>query len=220
MLFRSREREAIRAGSFAAGSSIRIICINGADLQSKGGKGGSGGGAIYDNEVGWTTSKGTSPQAGGTVYSADGIDTSIYLSGSIDTYTADGYIRAAGGGGAGTAANINSISDYGGGNGGGGGAGVDVGAGGAGGDAVVVGIDITGGSGNAGTETGTGGAGNSSVYNPVPSMAGGDWGQAGGSNSYHTGGAAGKGIVKNGATVTIFGGNASRFINGNGDTPD
>ena len=45
---------------------------------------------------------------------------------------------------------------------------------------------------------------------------GGAWGVAGG-NAAESGGAAGSGVIDSGATVTFFGSNATRYINGNGD---
>ena len=159
----------IRNGGFTAGSTVQLILINAADLQGKGGRGGNGANiTLVENATDGTD--------GGVVFEADGIDTDIYLSGSVSTYTADGYIRAPGGGGGGGGGTIDpDIAGSGGGVGGGIGGdwGVD-------GSAGVNGADYNGGSG----------------------------------------GLAGKGISKSGATVTVNGSTASRFINGNGDTPD
>ena len=86
---------AIIAGGFAAGSTIKLILINNADLQGGGGPGGVGGSSEFDPESDTCVgSPGLVGQDGGTVYSAQGIDTDIYLGGTIDTYTALGTLKA------------------------------------------------------------------------------------------------------------------------------
>lgn len=206
----STSTPSIRNGAFATGSTVTIICINGSDLQGKGGRGGTGGSAEWESPF-WIEYDPTDGQDGGTVFHADGIDTDIYLGGTVDSYTADGYLRAPGGGGGASSASTSGSGV--GGSGGGGGAGSEVGLGGSGGTATFGSTVTAGDDGNDGTTTGTGGTGGTGA------SAGGDWGQAG-TNDNSNGGAAGKGIEKGGATVVIHGSTASNFINGNGDTPD
>jgi len=94
---------------------------------------------------------------------------------------------------------------------GGGGCGINVGVGFADGDTIG-----NGGAGGTGKTSGS--------FTSGDGGAGGDWGQAGQSGDPGTagnqdpGGAAGRGIIKNGATVTIYGDTPTRFINGTGDT--
>lgn len=189
---------AIRAGSFAAGSTITIILRDAANWQAKGGQGGDGNGQNgFD---------------GGICYDADSIDTDIYLGGADpEGGTASGFLRAPGGGGGG--GNLFSLTS---GGGGGGGAGNFVGLGGQvvnniapsfpGGDGTIIGVGGQGGEGDG--SAGDGGAG-------------GNWGQNGfNSTNGGLGGLAGKGLVKDGATVTLFGSNATNFINGSGEAPD
>jgi len=207
---------AIIAGGFTAGSTIKLILINNADLQAAGGPGGEGGASVYDGEsetcVGFPGDIGGD---GGTVYAAQGIDTDIYLGGTIDSYTSVGTLKAPGGGGGGEDgfSGGSSASDAIGGDGGGGGAGNIPGGGGAGGFAASPGTSGT--SGDPGDTSGNGGAAGG-----AGAGAGGNWGTAG-SNGDSAGGAAGKGITKTGAVVNIYtDGNSGRFINGSGDTPD
>lgn len=180
---------AMAAGAFPSGSKIILILTDGFDGQAKGGDGGIGVGEF----VGFATQG----KNGGIVYDAQGVDTDIYFSGATPSLAhpvADGYIRAPGGGGGASTT----------GNGGGGGAGRLPGVGG-----------DTGGSN--GTIIGTGGAGSSDFDLPYGG-AGGGWGQAGVSSDSFAG-AAGRGIKDSGATVTLFGSDATRYINGNGDHP-
>jgi hypothetical protein len=187
----------IIAGNFAAGSKIIIILANTTDAQSKGGNGGG---------ISLGPSNGLD---GGTVYDAQGIDTDIYLGGATPSTAfpvASGFLRAPGGGG-GSGGLFGFINNTG---GGGGGAGFDPGDGGIS-FPVSVGSpgNTTGNGGSGGALEGFGGGGD-----------GGDWGIAGidgqdlGSG---TGGAAGKGVVSGGATVTMFGDTPVNFINGSGD---
>lgn len=227
----SQATPAVRAGGFVAGSTITIICINTVDWQALGGAGGNGGLAIYDAGEGDVfPSNGLAGNDGGICYEADGIDTDIYLGGTIDSYTALGNLKAPGGGGGGQGGGKNAdpgTIPYGGG-GGGGGAGRGVGDGGNGGVTVPSGTE-----GSAGTDSdtsgngGTGGEGGAAAGNFGGD--GGDWGAAGAAGdagdgfgaSGAAGGAAGKGIVKDGAVVNVYtSGNPGRFVNGNGDTPD
>lgn len=199
----------IKAGAFAAGSTIIIILRNNADWQAKGGDG--GGSETVQNGV-----------SGGIVYDAQGIDTDIHLAGADpESGTALGTLRAPGGGGG------SGRNDLTGGaepevippGGGGGGAGLDVGSGG-----VAFGAATFGDNGDG--STGLGGTGGLGDGTAGDGGDGGDWGQDGsngqstGEGPGGTGGAAGKGIVKNGATVRVFGDTPSNFINGGGDTPD
>ena len=199
---------AISAGGFVAGSKIIIILRNGANWQSKGGNGGGSNG------------DGTN---GGICYDANGIDTDIYLGGADpQSGTASGFLRAPGGGGAGganffTDFGFDTITYYGG--GGGGGAGIDVGLGG-----FASGGSVSGANGNTVGSGGTGGA----AFNAAATDGanGGNWGIAGGNslasntNPARTGGAAGKGIVKSGGIVNVYGNTPTNFINGGGDTPN
>ena len=202
----------IRNGSFAEGSTVTIILINGTDWQSKGGIGGAGGAWLYDPEnFKWFSLGSGDGGDAGVCFNADGVETSIYLSGSTGnaTYpTALGTIRAGGGGGAGSAGspNINGAGD-----GGGGGAGNNVGIGGAAGSATQGATTNYGDTGDSGTTSGSGGSGGND---------GGDWGQDGSATTGLVGGAAGSGIIKSGGLVYVHGSTAANFINGNGDTPD
>jgi len=200
---------AVRAGGFAAGSKIIIILRNAADWQ---GKGGNGGGSE-------TVQNGDD---GGTVYDAQGIDTDIHLGGpDPEGGTAIGFLRAPGGGGG------SGRNDLTGGpepqaippGGGGGGAGLDAGFGG-----ISFGSATDGANGNG--VTGLGGPGGIGETTAGDGGDGGDWGDPGTNGqsspvgSGGTGGAAGKGIVKGGAVVKLFGDTPTNFINGIGDTPD
>ena len=209
---------ALVAGSFASGSTIEIILKNSAVIQGAGGLGGGGGTSIYINIYGPSTinSPGFAGGAGGTAYDSQGIDTDIYLGGTIGSHTALGELRAPGGGGGGEDGQ-GSLGTTVGGGGGGGGAGSQVGSGGSGGTAVGGGgFPATNGTDGAdGTVTGTGGAAGG-----AGAGAGGGWGVAGSAGDA-AGGAAGSGIIKGGATVNIStSGNTGRFTNGNGDSPD
>jgi len=199
----------IVAGAFVAGSTITIIMINGTDWQGKGGRGGSTSDGYSGLGVNVVES-----EYGGLCYDAQGVTTDIYFSGAApDAHTADGYLRAPGGGG-GYGGYWESIPPkakplHGG--AGGGGCGINVGVGFADGDTIG-----NGGAGGTGKTSGS--------FTSGDGGAGGDWGQAGQSGDPGTagnqdpGGAAGRGIIKNGATVTIYGDTPTRFINGTGDT--
>ena len=211
------------AGAFPSGSKIILILAGGFDGQASGGIGGQGEGLFYEAEISeWITGGTTPGNAGGIVYDAQGIETDIYFSGttpSVAFPTADGYIRApGGGGGAGAAVGVgtNNSTGYAG-HGGGGGAGRLPGAGGAGGAAENFGSSngVDGNTGVSGDTVGGGGIGGSSANAPTAGTAG-DWGLSG-SAANTAGGAAGSGIKDSGATVTLFGENAIRYINGNGD---
>ncbi len=205
----------MRNGSFANGSTVTIICINGTDWQSHSGSGGNGAGWIYEPEFQppWLDI----PPAGdggdgGVCFNADGVDTFIFLEGATGnpTYpTADGYLRAPGGGGGGSV----NFPEGEPGDGGGSGAGNTPATGGAAGRAIIgSGIDY----GRAGSDGDTNGNGGASFAGK-----GGDWGQGGESQSQGgDGGLAGSGLIKSGATVTIQYTDVNRFINGSGDTPD
>ncbi|MBG7617350.1 MAG: hypothetical protein IZT57_03125, partial [Chloroflexi bacterium] len=211
-------------GGFPSGSKIILILVDGFDGQASGGKGGKGAGMYYqrDNVGEWFYIAGSSGSAGGVVYDAQGVDTDIYFSGATPSAaypTADGYIRApGGGGGSGNPSGVGTDNAIGyAGHGGGGGAGRLQGVGGNGGVANGGGIKVgvNGNTGQGGTIIGTGGVGGSSPDAPTAGTAG-DWGQAG-TAAATTGGAAGSGIFDSGATVTLFGSTATRYINGNGD---
>lgn len=190
----------IKAGSFPAGSKIIIILANGADLQARGGSGGIG--ATVINAEGDPVEFGTTGdgESGGIVYDAEGVDTDIYFSGATPSAsypTADGYIRAPSGGDGGF--NAKQISGvYYSGDGGDGGDGRTPGNGGSAG--ASVGDALDGNNGSSGTDDGFTGS----------------FGQDGQANDAN-GGSKGSGVVDSGATVVLFGDNATRYINGNGD---
>ena len=195
----------IVAGNFPAGSKIILIMIDGFNGQARGGKGGN------NNNNG---------EDGGVVYDAMGVDTDIYFSGvtpSAEYPIADGRIRAPGGGGAGGNDHhiLPPVDILNAGGGGGGGAGFYAGNGG-----ISTG-GIGGFDGTDGDDSGNGGVGGSGAGSD--GVNGGDWGQAGQnslatpSNPVRFGGAAGSGIIDNGATVVLYGSNSGRYINGNGD---
>lgn len=198
------------AGGFASCSKLNIILRNGADWQSKGGTGGAGG------VSGPSGSDGSNGLFGGTCYDAQGVDTDIYLSGSDPLGgIANGTLRAAGGGGGGASSVDVGAGTKLGGAGGGGGAGCRVGPGG---NSATIGSE-----GEDGDIEGNGGAGG--IVTTIAGGKGGDWGQPGEDGdsqafSGGAGGAAGKGIVKNGATINLFGESPLNFINGTGDMPD
>ena len=201
----------IVAGGFAVGTKLIIILINGADWQGKGGAGGDGQVIQYiQSQNAWLeVSPSTPGETGGNCYDAQGIDTDIYLGGTAPGgQAASGFLRAPGGGGdGGTGGNFFGEA----GSGGGGGAGINPGLGGAGGEAFGVG-GIDGSDGFDGDTNCLGGDGG---FNGIQGGAGGDCGLPG-----VTGAPAGKGIVKSGATVQVFGDTPANFTNGNGDSPD
>lgn len=199
----SQGETAIRAGSFTAGSKIILILTNGFDGQANGGNGGRGESIEWNPETVTliTTAIAQDGFSGGIVYDAQGVDTDIYFSGATPSVAhpiADGYIRAPSGGDGG----FNKI-------------GVDINAvSGNGGDAADGRVPGTGGPSGlaiAGNLTqGTTGS------NGEIDGSGSGWGNVGTANNA-TGGAAGSGVVDNGATVTFFGDTPARYINGNGD---
>lgn len=211
---------AIKAGQFATGSKLIIILANGFDGQATGGVGGRGEEILYSGESStWeSVQPSTDGGNGGVVYDAMGVTTDIYFSGVTTSTlypTADGYIRAPGAGGTGTDSNQEggSASIGYGGNSGGGGAGRLPGIGGIVGsafDETGGKTAVDGGAGSSGDILGNGGASNSITQSPA-AETGGDWGEN------KTGALAGSGIIDSGATVTLFGNNATRYINGNGN---
>ena len=197
---------AMRAGLFASGSVLTFILINGADLQAAGGRGGSGETLErdFEQEI-WLRFGIGNGSKGGTVYDAEGVTTNIYFSGATGNAnfpTADGYIRAPAGGGGGFTGRATSDSTAEAGNAGDGGNGRVGGLGGLGGVVRVGGVVGNGLSGATGGELIT-----------SPGIA---WGNDGPNNNA-TGGAKGKGIVDSGGAVTLFGEDATRYINGGGD---
>jgi hypothetical protein len=212
------------AGGFAATSKIILILVNGFDGQADGGIGGFGESLFFDSQTSQWISNGPAQNgfAGGIVYDAQEIDTDVYFSGATPSTafpTADGFIRAPGGGGGGGPAigmGTNDATGYGG-HGGGGGAGRIPGTGGIGGiDAGGSRPVVAGTAGQSGDTTGAGGAGGTGT--PTSGGNAGNWGIAGASvTGGGSGGAAGSGIKDSGATVTLFGSSATRYINGQGD---
>ena len=207
--------------SFAAGSTITIILINGAEMQGMGGNGGAGGNSEVDfsgepPEAFLNNYAGVAGIDGGVVYDAQGIDTLIYLAGSAPgSRTADGILKAPGGGGGGENGNGTSETVLIGGDGGGGGAGSAFGTGGSRGvayDPLLTASLTNGTAGSNGDAAGNGGSA------ATGAGAGGDWGAAGAAGD-GAAGAAGKGIVSGGATVTVYyDGTSSLIVNGGGDS--
>jgi hypothetical protein len=190
-------------GGFPSGSKIILILVDGFDGQAVGGAGG-------DNEQNGV--------GGGIVYDAQGVDTDIYFSGATSSAAypiADGYIRAPGGGGGG-GSDYEVFDQVFNGGGGGGGAGR---TGGVGGESLSgLPLDIDSSDGANGDIIGNGGAGGGGFGGAGDGGNGGDWGQPGAvGQTGQFGGLAGSGIFDSGATVTLFGSNATRYINGNGD---
>lgn len=193
---------AIRAGGFAAGSKIIFVMTNGANLKAKGGDGGDGQTLIWDDETGsWIPGAANNGKKGAIVYDAEGVDTDIYFSGATPSAahpTADGSIKAPSGGDGGFDGSYTPGVETGAtsGNGGDGGNGSSIGLGG---DAGQI-IGTTGTMGTSGT----------------PGLSDSGFGVAGANNNA-TGGAAGSGVIDNGATVVFFGSSPTRYVNGNGD---
>jgi hypothetical protein len=193
----------IKAGAFPVGSKIIIILANGASLQARGGYGGSGGSNEFDRETStwFSFPPPGNGEDGGIVYDAQGIDTDIYFSGATPSAlfpTADGSIKAPSGGGGGF---IDIV-------------GTPYGSGGSGGN---------GGNGGDGSIPGNGGiAGTSNEVSASNGLngtidgSGSGFGFAGANNNAN-GGDAGAGILDNGATVNLFGNNATNYVNGRGD---
>lgn len=212
----SFDQPAIRAGNFANGSKLTLIWINGSKWSSKGGGGGLGGESISE-----PPSQFVSPPSGGSkgglVYWSEGVDTDIWLEGTIGSYTADGQMRAPGGGATGgLAAQTGNTA----GGGGGGGAGIDPGQGGI--SRILNLLSSPTANGNPGDEDGNGGLGGDDSNGGLPGKKGGDWGEDGEGNFYNgspiPGGAKGHSLKKDGAVVNIYG--SARFTQGGGDTPD
>ena len=189
----------IIAGGFAAGSKIIIILANGSDLGAKGGNGGDGGGAFYEATVPkwFLIPNPKNGKDGGIVYDAQNIDTDIYFSGATPSTNypiADGYIKAPSGGDGGFNAN------------------------------VAIPIGGAGGNGGAGAAPGNGGTGGIAEDGLGVQHIGADGGlnvsqSVDGQNNDALGGLKGKGVVDGTATVTFYGDNPSRYINGGGDHP-
>jgi hypothetical protein len=142
----------------------------------------------------------------GIVYDAQGIDTDIYLSGADpESGTAEGFLRAPSGGDGGFLGTfIVGVENSGvAGDSGDGGDGINPGDAGVAGVIFGTTISTDGTNGSNGQTDGTG------------SGFGFD-----GVNNEATGGTKGDGIIKNGATVRVFGDTPTNFINGGGDTPD
>ena len=68
-------------------------------------------------------------------------------------------------------------------------------------------------------KSGVGGVGGGGFSGATDGGTGGNWGQAGTAASGGAAGLAGSGILDNGATVTLYGATAARYINGNGSHP-
>ena len=200
---------AIKAGNFPVGSKLIIILANGADLKSKGGDGGNGGGGTYDEEAEkwFLFPSPTNGKNGGIVFDADGVDCDIYFSGATPSSSypvADGIIFAPNGGDGGFDPSLSSPPSSGdniGGDGGNGGNGRSVGNKGAGGIVDAAGEDSE--NGNDGVDG-------------LESGVNIDFGLLG-LNNNAVGGLPGAGIVDNGGTVTLFGETSVNYVNGVGD---
>jgi len=93
----------VKAGAFAPGSAIKIICTNSAKWSAMGGEGGSSTPGIIVGIPGFPSV--TNGGNGGTAYESNGVTTSIYINyGTFDSYVTSGEVYAAGGGGASAAA--------------------------------------------------------------------------------------------------------------------
>lgn len=217
--------QAITIGSFPADSIVNIVCLNGAIITGKGGRGGNGESYIQGNPNTPATNGGN---GGLSIKGQSGVTVNIYLSGDTGdlgngAYTADGYLFAAGGGGGGgdVAAQSNE-DDFGvifyGGSGGGVGAGYtsnNNGAAGAGKSAVY---DGTAGQ-NGGVITGGDGGLGFDVQNDGGD--GGDSGVDGVDANTATGGNAGSALDLNSGIINVItdGNIAARYKQGNGDAP-
>ena len=193
---------AIRAGNFAAGSTLNIIMINGFDGQANGGHGGNGESISWEGSL--ITEAPTNGANGGVVFQGSaGITINMYFSGDTSAVStaypvADGFIRAPSGGDGGfshSGSGNTAVS----GNGGDGGDGRTPGEYGAAGFAEA-GLLTKGTDGINGQINGTGSG----------------WGVNGSANGA-VAGLMGSGIVDNGATINLFGHDAARYINGSGD---
>ena len=190
----------IRAGSFALGSKIILVLVNGFEGKANGGNGGNGAaGAAYS--VLPPANVPDDGQNGGTVYDAQGVDTDIYFSGPTPSAAypaADGYIFAPNGGDGGF--NYFQVAP-------------NVFLGGSGGDGGNGRLPGTGGSvGAVGDVPYANNGANGSIND-----TGIGWGQDGVDNDASKG-LAGSGIIDSGAAnVVLFGATAARYVNGNGD---
>jgi hypothetical protein len=194
----------IKMGAFPVGSNVTIILVNGCDLQAKGGNGGGGEALTWDAEsASWIVEAAGSGKDGGIVFDCEGVTTDFYFSGATTSAaypTADGYIRAPSGGDGGFNGSYTIGVPAGAttGNGGNAGDGRSVGDGGEKGFLIGIGGTL-GVNGNDGSEFGISGWGIDGVANDA------------------TAGIAGSGVIDSGGTVTFYGSDATRYINGNGD---
>ncbi len=220
----------VRAGAFAAGSRIKIICTNGTKWSAMGGDGGLSEGAPAGN--------------GGDAYQSDGVSTEIYLNyGNVDGYGTDATLYAAGGGGAHGSATILASYDLymvasttavgGGGSGIPGGNGVSTSfeseniesaqgtfsSGGSGANSGSSSVSLgSGRTASSSVEPSSGASGGSSVNGESTSASASTDGTVVSKSTTGTtdGGLAG-GAIK-GANVTVYNTNASRFRQGNSDS--
>lgn len=94
---------AIRAGLFAAGSSIKLIFTNNSKVSAIGGNGGSS--RVYRNTGENFVIETTKAGDGGLVYQSDGVNSNLYLNyGIVDTYMTSCDFYSPGGGGESVAA--------------------------------------------------------------------------------------------------------------------
>lgn len=208
--------QAIAVGSMPTGSTVNIVLLDGAVLMGAGGNGAdvSASGSL------------TGFDGGDTLSGTSGVTVNVYLNGTTPdfgngTYSADGYLYAPGGGGGAARSSAGANTAY---AAGGGGQGNTPGTAGLGTDAqpnadslVYPADGTTTSRGRGGTAikssaisvAGQGGtAGNSGVTAPTGEEVG-------------VGGAAGRAIVKNGATVNVYtAADTGRFKQGSGDAPD
>jgi hypothetical protein len=198
-------RPTVTAGNFPQGSKLNIILANGAFLSAKGGDGGRGGSLWVKPTTKniYSAGNGEDGQDGGIVFDCNGIDCDFYLSGTTPSQNyplANGYIYAPSGGDGGWVANYiyesesDSLIDSDSGRGGNGGAGYLAGNGGLAGEATGAAFEgITGADGTS-DRSQKAKFGINGVDGQNPSSL---------SATPGNGGLAGKGIVNNGATVTI-----------------
>ena len=218
--------QAITTGSFPSGSTLNLVFVSGSTAVGAGGKGAEAPIAIGSPMNGY--------KGGNTLVCVSGLTINIYLSGTTPdfgngTYTANGYLYAAGGGGASGGKDAFDPSDPGAGYdldraAGGGGAGCNFGTAGTGTGTAQPSPVITT-APTDGTQT-LGGLGASVTGGDIDTFGGdgGDVGLGGGNatggDQTGTGGAAGKALILNTSTLNIFtNGNTSRFVQGAGDAP-
>lgn len=167
----SRNRCALRTGSFDSAAKMDIIMGNSGKIYGGGGNGGNGGNAGEEN-----ANSGNSGQPGTSALGLQRSVEEIVLSGGS-------LIRAGsggGGGGGGAAGELNNSEEYGGGGGGAGGAGSPAGSGGSKGNSAEE-VDDYGNNGGGGSTNDGGGGGEGATGGEEENNADGGGGGGGGS---------------------------------------